>query len=201
MYKDEIDLRILVDTIIEQKLITPQQAEEVKALLKMIRTKGRKYLGEILVEKGYVPEKVIKQFVVAMQGYYEKFCKQMVDKGYLRRVHFEKILEEKKNAPNKDIAEIVIQNGFMGRDSFYKLFINFAKVPPLGQILVTKGHITKEQFEEARAAQKVNTFEELLIEKGYLTKEQLVQATRELERKKEQWYRERNNPYANIDRM
>jgi hypothetical protein len=189
-FKEEFERKVLIKILLERNLVTKEQVADAEQMAQKLRLEGRKYLGQILVEKGYVTQSVIDNFIHSMQDNYDKFCVSLLNKGYIRKSHYKKIMDEKKENPTKDIAKIVIENGFLGRDTFYKLFNNYLKVPFMGQLLISKNIITKEQFEDARKTQQMKSFQDILCEKKYLTKKDLESIKEELVLKKERWYLE-----------
>ncbi len=114
------------------------------------------YIGEILVELGYIDKNTINNIMQCndMEPNRIKLCEYLITKGFLSSNDY-KIALEHKNKNGIDVATAVISLGFITESVFYGFFKKtFYSHKPIGQILIDKKVITKEQLEESLAIQK-----------------------------------------------
>jgi hypothetical protein len=114
----------------------------------------QKYLGEILLDLGYISSSSLLSYIKKREPLHHDLCKYLTEKGFLALTEFQKAIEYQKKH-NTDIASALFSIGAISEAVFYKFYSRYYfSIPKIGEELVKDGLITSEQLETALRIQK-----------------------------------------------
>lgn len=122
---------------------------------------GKKYLGDILVERKYIDRGVLDQFFKENNDLYLAFCERMVVEGFLSEEQLETIKAHEDAGTN--VMSALSKAGIMTKDNFSKLFSKRVNALRLGDWLLTKRKISEENLDMGLKEQNVYRLDEHLL--------------------------------------
>lgn len=156
----EDDVR-LATTLMRVKKLSEGQLEEFIQFHNRRISTGKKYLGDILQERGLITKKALGEFFKENNRIYQEFLKVMLDRGFLTRKQYEDVTADKDSRVS--VVFVLEKLGIMTKDNFTKLCANMTAAPRLGDWLVENGKIGKEDLNKALEEQKVTNLEDYLL--------------------------------------
>ncbi len=167
------DERKLAKVLLKNKLITEENFLKYLEFKKVHDDKGKQFIGQVLLDLGYMQQSDLDTFVKEQQGPYLKFCGTLEEEGFLMKEDVAKIKKLSEEA-GADIVQLVHDLNIMTKDNFIKLFEKRAGGRlRLGDWLKMRGLVTSEQIDKAKEIQTVNNFSDYLALNG-LVKAEIV---------------------------
>lgn len=159
---------ILARVLLKNGLITEEALGHYSKFRKMHDATGKTYLGEILVNLGYITGADKEEFISDNNKLHLKFCDMLAEKGFLTKKQKEMIYENHRES-GKDVISLLDHLNIMTRDAFSRIYNKFEGVGilRLGEWLVLKGKVTQQQIERAIDLQKINGLAEFMVFNGY----------------------------------
>ena len=161
----------LAAALVKTGLIGKEVIAEFIASRKKRDADGKKYLGDILVEKGFVKREDVEEFFTENNQLYLNFCDKLVEDGYLSGDNHFRIMSDPKSKVN--VVSLMEDLGIMTKESFTKLFAKRVNALRLGDWLVAKRRIGAALITQALEEQKIYRLDDYLVFHKILQKEQL----------------------------
>jgi len=159
----------MAKTLLAKGRITQAQIKEFLVMRDKLDKEGRLYLGDILVERGFITNEVLEEFFTENNHLYRAFLANLVDGGFMSAAQRQRVLDDPDSA--KIIVYVIEKLGIMTKDNFIKLFANKVNSLRLGDWLLAKRKIDPEVLKRALQEQKMYRFEDYLVYHGILPKE------------------------------
>ncbi|MBI5815315.1 MAG: hypothetical protein HZB29_06850 [Nitrospinae bacterium] len=134
-------------------------------------SEGRRYLGDILVERGYIRREDVEEFFMENNQLYLSFCEKLANDGYLSDENHAKIASHPDAKVN--VVSLMEKLGIMTKESFTKLFSKRVNALRLGDWLVAKRRIDAALLSQALAEQKIYRLEDYLVYHKLITRDGL----------------------------
>jgi len=160
---DEIKL---ARVLLKNNKITEAQLNEFLDARARFEAQGKRYLGDILVDSGYVKKEDIDEFFMENNEMYLQFIKRLVDEGFMGEDERNRIMADEQSA--KNVVPVLESLGIMTKENFIQLFSKRVNSLRLGDWLLAKRKIDKEKLEQALQEQNANKLE------GYLVHRKIV---------------------------
>ncbi|MBI4666569.1 MAG: hypothetical protein HY751_09195 [Nitrospinae bacterium] len=151
----------LAKVLLDNGKLTQEQVKEYLDFRADLEKGGKKYLGDILVERGYLPRQVVDDFFTEHNQLYLDFCSRLKDEGFLNREQFNQIMAHPHSDTN--VVSVMEDLGIMTKENFSKLFANKVNALRLGDWLLAKRKIDPALLTKALAEQKIYRFEDYLV--------------------------------------
>ncbi len=159
----------LAKVLIEKNKLSKEQFEQFIQLRKEFDDKGKRYLGNILVDRGLVSKETLNDFFTENNKFYLKFCDQLLKQGFLQTEQYNSIMNDDRSSVN--VVSVIEEQGIMTKESFTKFFWNNTSTLRLGEWLVENKKLGKESLDDALAEQNINNLENYLVYNKILTME------------------------------
>ena len=184
---DESDPRIknldagevkLAKTLEHNNMLTREQFNEFLELRESFEKKGKRYLGDILVERGFVRQEDIDEFFVENNEMYIEFLDRLIDEGFLREEQKDRVMADEGARTN--VVSVMEKLGIMTKESFIKLFSKRVNSLRLGDWLLTKRKIDGARLKKALEEQGVRRLDDYLVHRGIVEKDKLEEIKKKL---------------------
>jgi len=169
---------ILARSLLAKRKISGMQFAQFIQLRNRFDNEGKRYLGDILVGRGDLSKETLDEFFTKNNAAYLEFCHQLLDQGFLRRDHHDRIMADERSANN--VISVIEDLGIMTKESFTKLFGNKSGAIRLGDWLVENKKVTKEKLQDALAEQTLNNLEGYLVYHKIVDRETIDEFKEEL---------------------
>ncbi len=166
---DEEEIRV-ARFLLEKGKISPDQLIRFIDMRRKYSNDGKKYLGEILVQRGFVSKDDIGQFFLENNRLYLKFCEEMVQTGFMSRRDYEALTESEGS--KESVVEALEKLNIMTRATFTRLFASRVNALRLGEWLKVTGKIADEKLRQALLEQSIFSFADYLEHENILSKEE-----------------------------
>lgn len=133
-------------------------------------TVGKKFIGGTLLDLGYVVQADLEAYVKENHDTHTTFLHKIADEGFLTHEQFDLVLR-KSEETGGDVVTAINDLNIMTRENYIRYFNNREHILRLGEWLVKKKKITKEQLDYAVKAQSVNSLEDYLLFHNLVTPE------------------------------
>ncbi len=151
----------LAKVLIRNNKMTVAQLNDFLKERNRFEEDGKRYLGDILVDRKYIEQDVLDQFFKENNDMYHTFCERLVFEGFLTQEQFEAIKSHEEASTN--LVSALSKLGIMTRDSFSKLFSKRVNALRLGDWLLTKKKIKEENLKSALDEQNVYRLHDYLL--------------------------------------
>jgi len=159
----------MAKTLLAKGRITQAQVKEFLAMRGKLEKEGKLYLGDILVERGFITNEVLEEFFTENNHLYMAFLANLVDDGFMNAAQRQRVLDD-PDAP-KTIVSVIEKLGIMTKDNFIKLFASKVNSLRLGDWLLAKRKIDPVELKRALEEQKMYRFEDYIVYHGILPRE------------------------------
>jgi len=159
----------LARILIEKNKLSKKQFGRFVQLRKEFDNKGKRYLGDILVDRGLVSKETLNDFFTENNKFYLRFCDQLLKQGFLQTEQYNSIMDDGRSGVN--VVSVIERQGIMTKESFTKFFWNNTSALRLGEWLVENKKLDKKSLDDALAEQSVNNLEDYLVYNKILTME------------------------------
>lgn len=175
---DESDPRLSVMDQSEMKLakvllrnnkMTEDQLNNFLSIRADFEKSGKRYLGDILVHRGYVKQEDIDEFFSENNQMYIKFLDRLIEEGFLSEEQRDEILADELSKQN--VVAVLEKGGIMTKESFIKLFSKRVNSLRLGDWLLAKRKLSEETLKKALQEQSANRLEDYLVFHGIAKKD------------------------------
>lgn len=150
----------LARALLGENVLTESQLEDFLVLRERFDKDGKRYLGDIMVERGYISQGVLDEFFAQNNEMYLEFLDELTETGFLREDQKERILADEGSKTK--VVSVLEKLGIMTKESFIKLFSKRVNSLRLGDWLLAKRKIDKEKLSRALAEQNIYRLEDYL---------------------------------------
>ncbi|MGK7345805.1 MAG: hypothetical protein ACNS63_08345 [Candidatus Nitrospinota bacterium M3_3B_026] len=150
----------LARALLGGNMMTEDQFEDFLGLRERFDQGGKRYLGDIMVERGYISQDVVDEFFAQNNEMYLEFLDELIETGFLREDQKERILADEGSRTK--VVSVLEKLGIMTKESFIKLFSKRVNSLRLGDWLLAKRKIDKETLEKALKEQNIYRLEDYL---------------------------------------
>jgi len=165
--------RTLARALLRNNIISTERFKHFISLRAGLDRDGRRYLGDILLERKLISDADLKAFFQENNSAYLDFIKSLNKKGFMSNAQLKSILDDPESATSA--VTVVERLGFMTKDNFVRLFAKSGPSVRLGEWLVKRGKLDQAKLDDALAEQSIHTLEDYLLfhkilDKGTLDK-------------------------------
>ncbi|VAX24529.1 hypothetical protein MNBD_NITROSPINAE02-1984 [hydrothermal vent metagenome] len=157
---DPNELKI-AKVLLHNKKITNDQFNKFLKERNRFERNGKRPLGDILVEMGYIQKNVVDQFFKEHNDLYLDFSKRLVQEGFLNQELLEKLMAHKDAKTN--IVAALENLSIMTRENFINLYSKRVNALRLGDWLLIKKKIDNAKLEKALKYQSIHRLEDYLV--------------------------------------
>ncbi len=164
--------------LMSNKLMAREDFARFLAERRRFDTDGKRYLGDLLVDRGLISADDVERFFQENNRRYLTFLDDLREAGYLSRPQYREVMEDAESSVN--VVNALERLSIMTKASFIQLFSKRVNALRLGDWLLTNRKIDKETLEKTLNEQRVYRLEDWLVTQGLMSEEKITAIQRKL---------------------
>ena len=158
--------RALAKALLKDGFITDEILQKFVDFKILRDETGKTYLGEVLINMGVIKEEDVEEYMREHDIQHLEFLEKLAKEGYILEEKLEEF-RDMHDTMDVSVVSLLDELDIMTKDHFMKLFNNRFSGFKLGEWLVLKGKVSKEDIEKGREVQKVNSLADYLELNNY----------------------------------
>lgn len=154
----------LAKILLKNRLVTEEAFDKYIEFKKLHDETGKTYLGEILINLGYITKSDTEEFMEDNNRLHLKFCDTLAERGFLTQDQ-KKMIYEKYRQTGRDVITLFDELNIMTRDNFSRAYNKHKGIGMvrLGEWLVLNERVTRAQIDRAIDLQKIHGIAEFMV--------------------------------------